>query len=66
MKVLLLAVVVFALVGCASKKKEGHDVEHAHVTEAAHHDHDDAHHKDHDHKAHHPEHVDAKKDKKKK
>lgn len=49
------------------KKKMGHDKEHAHVkADKIDHGHDDAHHKDHDHKAHHPEHADETKTKKKK
>ena len=47
-------------------KKSGHDKEHAHVSDdKVDHAHDDQHHKAHDHKAHHPEHKDEVKAKKK-
>ena len=42
-------------------KKTGHDVEHNHVEDKAHHAHEDGHHTPHDHKAHHPDQDDTKK-----
>ena len=48
------------------EEKMGHDKEHQHVKgKSSDHQHDDAHHKPHDHKAHHPEHKEEVKAKKK-
>jgi hypothetical protein len=70
MKLLVLSTVFILLASACSHRKSccqdkcakpvKHDKEHHHVTGKGDHMHDEDHHQTHDHKAHHPDHEDAK------